>query len=203
MNQHQLALPVMETFYTVQGEGAFAGAPAYFIRLAGCDVGCVWCDVKESWDASKHPSIAVDQLAADVINAGAKICVVTGGEPLMHNLDALTQALRNGGVRTHIETSGTSPLSGEWDWITFSPKKFKAPLSEFYRASHELKVIINHKSDIEWAAEHAAQMPDQTMRYMQPEWERREAMQTLILDFIRKNTQWRISVQTHKYLGVD
>ena len=193
----------METFYTVQGEGAFAGAPAYFIRLAGCDVGCVWCDVKESWDASKHPSIAVDQLAADVINAGAKICVVTGGEPLMHNLDALTQALRNGGVRTHIETSGTSPLSGEWDWITFSPKKFKAPLSEFYRASHELKVIINHKSDIEWAAEHAAQMPDQTMRYMQPEWERREAMQTLILDFIRKNTQWRISVQTHKYLGVD
>jgi organic radical activating enzyme len=203
MNQHQLALPVMETFYTVQGEGAFAGAPAYFIRLAGCDVGCVWCDVKESWDASKHPSIAVDQLAADVINAGAKICVVTGGEPLMHNLDALTQALHNAGVRTHIETSGTSPLSGEWDWITFSPKKFKAPLSEFYRASHELKVIINHKSDIEWAAEHAAQMPDQTMRYMQPEWERREAMQTLILDFIRKNTQWRISVQTHKYLGVD
>lgn len=203
MNQHQLALPVMETFYTVQGEGAFAGAPAYFIRLAGCDVGCVWCDVKESWDASKHPSVAIDQLAADVINAGAKICVVTGGEPLMHNLDALTQALRNGGVRTHIETSGTSPLSGEWDWITFSPKKFKAPLSEFYQASHELKVIINHKSDIEWAAEHAAQMPDQTMRYMQPEWEKREAMQTLILDFIRKNTQWRISVQTHKYLGVD
>ncbi len=193
----------METFYTVQGEGAFAGAPAYFIRLAGCDVGCVWCDVKESWDASKHPSVAIDQLAADVINAGAKICVVTGGEPLMHNLDALTQALRNGGVRTHIETSGTSPLSGEWDWITFSPKKFKAPLSEFYQASHELKVIINHKSDIEWAAEHAAQMPDQTMRYMQPEWEKREAMQTLILDFIRKNTQWRISVQTHKYLGVD
>lgn len=193
----------METFYTVQGEGAFAGAPAYFIRLAGCDVGCVWCDVKESWDAEKHPQVAVDTLVQAVIDSGAKICVITGGEPLMHRLDDLTQGLQAAGIRTHLETSGTSPLSGHWDWITFSPKKFKAPLAEFYAQSHELKVIINHKSDIAWAAEHAAQMPSQTMRYMQPEWDKRDAMQTLILDYIRKNTEWRISVQTHKYLGVD
>jgi organic radical activating enzyme len=193
----------METFYTVQGEGAFAGAPAYFIRLAGCDVGCVWCDVKESWDAEKHPMVAGADLVQAVVESGAKICVITGGEPLMHQLDDLTRGLQAAGIRTHLETSGTSSLSGQWDWITFSPKKFKAPLSKFYQASHELKVIINHKSDLEWASDHAAQMPKQTMFYMQPEWEKREAMQLLILDYIRINTHWRISVQTHKYLGVD
>jgi organic radical activating enzyme len=203
MNDAAKGLPVMETFYTVQGEGAFAGAPAFFIRLAGCDVGCVWCDVKESWDAAKHPEQQVSALIAQVVSSGAKICVITGGEPLMHQLDELTDGLQSAGIRTHLETSGTWPLSGTWDWITFSPKKFKAPLPEFYAASHELKVVINHKSDIEWAANHAAQMPEQTMFYMQPEWEKREAMQLLILDYIRINTHWRISVQTHKYLGVD
>lgn len=193
----------METFYTVQGEGAYAGAPAYFIRLAGCDVGCVWCDVKESWEADRHPLQTVDSLVQAVAMSGARICVVTGGEPTLHNLDELTQALRTKGIRTHLETSGTQPLTGEWDWITFSPKKFKAPLNEYYGKSHELKVIINHVSDIQWSQEHANRMQAHTAFYMQPEWEKREIMQGHILDYIRRNTQWRISVQTHKYLGVD
>ncbi len=193
----------METFYTVQGEGAYAGAPAYFIRLAGCDVGCVWCDVKESWDADKHPLRTVESLMQAVIDAGAAICVVTGGEPTLHNLSELTSQLRAKGIRTHLETSGTQPLTGEWDWITFSPKKFKAPLNEYYDKSHELKVIINHVSDIPWAEEHAGKMSQRAAFYMQPEWEKREVMQAHILDYIRRNTRWRISVQTHKYLGVD
>jgi 7-carboxy-7-deazaguanine synthase len=196
-------LPVMETFYTVQGEGAYAGAPAYFIRLAGCDVGCVWCDVKESWDAAKHPLRSVTDLTEAVAQSGARICVITGGEPTLHDLTALTTALRAKGIRTHLETSGTQALTGEWDWITFSPKKFKAPLVEYYAKSHELKVIINHVSDIPWSQEHADKMPQHTAFYMQPEWEKREIMQAHILDYIRSHTQWRISVQTHKYLGVD
>jgi len=193
----------METFYTVQGEGSFAGAPAFFMRLAGCDVGCVWCDVKESWDAEKHPLIAIDTLTDLVLQSGAAICVITGGEPTLHNLSELTENLKSKGIRTHLETSGTQPLTGVWDWITFSPKKFKAPLDEYYAKSHELKVIINHASDIAWAQNHADRMSAQTSFYMQPEWEKREAMQLHILDYIRRNTQWRISVQTHKYLGVD
>ncbi len=198
-----IALPVMETFYTVQGEGAFAGAPAFFIRLAGCDVGCVWCDVKESWDAAKHPLRTTEDLIQEVSDAGATLCVITGGEPTLHNLSELTASLRSRGIRTHLETSGTQPLTGEWDWITFSPKKFKVPLAEYFEKSHELKVIVNHTSDVEWAQGHAEKMSAETILYLQPEWEKREAMQNLILDFIRKNTRWRISVQTHKYLGVD
>jgi len=196
-------LPVMETFYTVQGEGAYAGAPAFFIRLAGCDVGCVWCDVKESWDAEKHPLQSIESLTDAVSQSGTGICVITGGEPTLHNLSELTHTIRAKGIRTHLETSGTQPLTGEWDWITFSPKKFKAPLDEYYAKSHELKVIINHMSDIAWAQDHANKMSAQTSFYMQPEWEKREVMQEHILDYIRRNTQWRISVQTHKYLGVD
>ncbi len=196
-------LPVMETFYTVQGEGAYAGAPAYFIRLAGCDVGCVWCDVKESWDASKHPLIEVQQLAADVEASGSKICVITGGEPAMHNLQTLTSALKERGIRTHIETSGVYELTGEWDWVTFSPKKFKTPTNGIYPQASELKVVVFHKSDLIWAIEHGNKVGTSCMLYLQPEWEKREEMQPLILDFIRKNTNWRISVQTHKYLGVD
>ena len=203
MIQTGISLPVMETFYTVQGEGAFAGAPAYFIRLAGCDVGCVWCDVKESWDETLHPMQQVEDLVTAVVASGAPLCVITGGEPLMHNLEALTEGLRKYGIRTHLETSGTQPLTGAWDWITFSPKKFKAPLDEFFTASQELKVIVNHASDLDWASGHAEKMPTQTMFYLQPEWEKRDRMQALILDFIRINTRWRISVQTHKYLGVD
>jgi organic radical activating enzyme len=196
-------LPVMETFYTVQGEGAYAGAPAFFIRLAGCDVGCVWCDVKESWDAEKHPLQSIESLTDAVSQSGAGICVITGGEPTLHDLSELTKTIRAKGIRTHLETSGTQTLTGEWDWITFSPKKFKAPLVEYYTKSHELKVIVNHTSDIAWAQDHADKMHAQTSFYMQPEWEKRDVMQQHILDYIRRNTQWRISVQTHKYLGVD
>ena len=196
-------LPVMETFYTVQGEGAFAGAPAYFIRLGGCDVGCVWCDVKESWDAGKHPEIDKDKLVADVVASGAGICVVTGGEPAMYNLEYLTLGLKQNGIRTHVETSGAYELTGEWDWVTFSPKKFKAPVDSIYARASELKVVVFHKSDLQWAATHQERINSASVLYLQPEWEKREEMQPLILDFIRKNIQWRISVQTHKYLGVD
>jgi 7-carboxy-7-deazaguanine synthase len=202
MSQQQL-LPIMERFYTVQGEGSFAGAPAYFIRIAGCDVGCVWCDVKESWPADKHPLISVDDLVEDVKKSGAPICVITGGEPAMYNLEALTIGLKKYGIRTHVETSGAHELTGTWDWVTFSPKKFKAPVDSIYPLANELKVVVFHKSDIEWAQGHADRVNHQCSLYLQPEWEKREDMQTLILDYIRQHTQWRISVQTHKYLGVD
>ena len=196
-------LPVMERFYTVQGEGFYAGAPAYFIRLAGCDVGCVWCDVKESWDANLHPSLAITALIEDVVKSGAPICVVTGGEPAMHDLQELTQGLREKGIRTHIETSGAHELTGHWDWITFSPKKFKAPVESIYQQANELKVVVFHPSDVQWAEGLAQKVTADCMLYLQPEWDKREAMQNIILDFIRTQTQWRISVQTHKYLGVD
>jgi 7-carboxy-7-deazaguanine synthase len=196
-------LPVMERFYTVQGEGFYAGAPAYFIRLAGCDVGCVWCDVKESWDANLHPSLAITTLIEDVVKSGAPICVVTGGEPAMHDLQELTQGLREKGIRTHIETSGAHELTGHWDWVTFSPKKFKAPVESIYLQANELKVVVFHPSDVQWAEGHAQKVTADCMLYLQPEWDKREAMQNIILDFIRTQTQWRISVQTHKYLGVD
>jgi 7-carboxy-7-deazaguanine synthase len=196
-------LPVMERFYTVQGEGFYTGAPAYFIRLAGCDVGCVWCDVKESWDANLHPSLAITALIEDVVKSGAPICVVTGGEPAMHDLQELTQGLREKGIRTHIETSGAHELTGHWDWITFSPKKFKAPVESIYQQANELKVVVFHPSDVQWAEGHAQKVTADCMLYLQPEWDKREAMQNIILDFIRTQTQWRISVQTHKYLGVD
>jgi 7-carboxy-7-deazaguanine synthase len=202
MSQQQL-LPIMERFYTVQGEGAFAGAPAYFIRIAGCDVGCVWCDVKESWPADQHPLISVDDLVEDVKKSGAPICVVTGGEPAMYNLEALTIGLKKYGIRTHVETSGAHELTGTWDWVTFSPKKFKAPVDSIYPLANELKVVVFHPSDIAWAQGHADRINQPCSLYLQPEWEKREAIQTLILDFIRQHTQWRISVQTHKYLGVD
>lgn len=193
----------METFYTVQGEGFHAGTPAYFIRLGGCDVGCVWCDVKESWDASKHPQRSVESLVHDVKESGAPLVVVTGGEPAMYDLKALTSELKAIQVRTHIETSGTHELTGEWDWVTFSPKKFKAPVESIYAQTDELKVVVFHSSDIPWAAEHAEKVNEFASLFLQSEWDKKEQNTPLILDFIRKNTKWRISVQTHKYLGVD
>jgi 7-carboxy-7-deazaguanine synthase len=193
----------MEQFYTVQGEGSYTGAPAYFVRLAGCDVGCVWCDVKESWDADKHPLWPVDELIKNVKKSGASICVVTGGEPAMYDLEELTTGLQKANIRTHIETSGAYQLTGKWNWITLSPKKFKAPIDAIFKQAHELKIIVFNKSDIEWAEAHAANVKSTCALYLQPEWEKRDQMQPLILDFIRKNTKWRISVQTHKYLGVD
>ena len=196
-------LPVMETFYTVQGEGAYAGAPAYFIRLGGCDVGCVWCDVKESWDASKHPMRSAEELVEMVKTSGAGICVITGGEPAMYDLQILTTTLQACGIRTHVETSGAYELTGHWDWVTFSPKKFKGPVESIYAQADELKVVVFHPTDIEWATGHASKVRASCQLYLQPEWDKKERVQPMILDFIRKNTNWRISVQTHKYLGVD
>lgn len=195
--------PVMESFYSVQGEGAFAGAPAYFIRLGGCDVGCVWCDVKESWDASKHPVIGVDEIVAKASASGAPVVVVTGGEPAMYDLHNLASKIKSAGMRAHLETSGAYEITGEWDWITFSPKKFKAPVPSVYAKAHELKVIVFNKSDLDWAEKHAALVNRNSLLYLQPEWDKRELMQPLIFDYVRQNPTWRISVQTHKYLGVD
>src|SRR5678816_4107192 len=164
-------LPVMEHFYTLQGEGFHQGRAAYFIRLGGCDVGCVWCDVKESWDAGKHEMYSVKSLVDDVRKTPATIVVVTGGEPLMHNLDELTTELKAAGLKTHIETSGAYPLSGDWDWICLSPKKFKAPLPEILPLAHELKVVIFNRSDLDWAEKYAALVSPQCKLYLQPEWE--------------------------------
>ena len=195
-------LPVMEQFYTIQGEGAFSGAPAYFIRLGGCDVGCFWCDVKESWDAEAHPKHSIEELVENVATAGARIAVITGGEPAMHNLDALTAALQSRGIRTHIETSGTHPLTGTWDWITLSPKKFKPTRPEYYAHAHELKVIVYNKHDLSWGEGHRVQMPTEARCYFQPEWDERDSAIPMILNYIRENTAWSLSLQTHKYIGV-
>lgn len=195
-------LPVMESFYTIQGEGFHQGKAAYFIRLGGCDVGCVWCDVKESWDADKHPQRPVSELVAEAAAHPGRIAVITGGEPLMHDLAALTSALRAEGLRTHMETSGSSPLSGSWDWITLSPKKFKAPLAESCAAAHELKIVIYNKSDFAWAEQYAAKVGPSCKLYLQPEWSRAQEMTPLIIEYVKANPQWQISLQIHKYLNV-
>ncbi|MDZ4750532.1 MAG: 7-carboxy-7-deazaguanine synthase QueE [Flavobacteriales bacterium] len=197
------SLPIMETFYTIQGEGAFSGAPAFFIRTGGCDVGCVWCDVKESWDAKAHPQADIPDIAKNCAQSGTGICVITGGEPMMFDMSSLTALIRNNGIRTHLETSGAHPLSGEWDWITFSPKKFMRPREEFYQVANELKVIVFNSSDLQWAEEHASKVSTDCLLYLQPEWDKRDKMIPLILDYIRLNNRWRISLQTHKWLGVD
>jgi len=194
--------PVMEHFYTLQGEGLYSGQAAYFIRLAGCDVGCVWCDVKESWDADVHPSLSVGELKAAVLQHPAKIVVITGGEPAMHDLGPLTTALKAAGLRTHIETSGSSPLSGSLDFVTLSPKKFKAPLAECLSQANELKVVIFHKSDFEFAEQYSALVRPGCALLLQPEWSKRDLMVPLIVDYIGRHPQWRLSLQTHKYIGV-
>jgi 7-carboxy-7-deazaguanine synthase len=195
-------LPVMEAFYTLQGEGAHQGRAAYFIRLGGCDVGCVWCDVKDSWDVTKHPIITIDEIVAKAISYPGRLAVITGGEPLMHQLDALTNALHAAGFETNIETSGSSPLTGHWDWICLSPKKFKAPLDEVIVKAHELKVVVFNKHDFEWAEKYAALVNTGCKLYLQPEWDKAAEMTPLILDYIQANPQWRLSLQVHKYLNI-
>lgn len=197
-----LSLPVMEHFYTLQGEGYFQGRAAYFIRLGGCDVGCVWCDVKDSWDADKHPSIEIDFLIKEIKKTSAQIVVITGGEPLLHNLDALTSELKNAGLQTNIETSGSSPLSGKWDWICLSPKKFKEALPEVINVASELKIIVYNKSDFAWAEKYAALVPASCKLYLQPEWSKADQMTPLIVDYIKAHPQWELSLQLHKYINV-
>lgn len=195
-------LPVMEHFYTIQGEGYHQGSAAYFIRLGGCDVGCVWCDVKDSWDANKHPLYNTNDLVAEVKKTPAKIVVITGGEPLMHNLKELTHQLQANGLKTHIETSGSHPISGSWDWICLSPKKFKAPLPEIIPLAHELKIIVYHKSDFDWAEKYAALVSPQCKLFLQPEWEKAGEMSPLIIEYIKAHPQWELSLQVHKYINV-
>lgn len=195
-------LPVMEHFYTIQGEGFHQGRAAYFIRLGGCDVGCTWCDVKESWDASIHPQLTVAELVAQAKSTPAEIVVITGGEPLMHSLDELTTALKSAGLRTHIETSGTHPLSGQWDWICFSPKKFKVPLPEILPKAQELKIVVYHRSDFSWAEGFAAGVSPSCKLYLQPEWSRASEMLPGIIDYVKAHPRWEISVQIHKYIQV-
>ncbi|HXB09713.1 MAG TPA: 7-carboxy-7-deazaguanine synthase QueE [Puia sp.] len=202
MNNIITGLPVMESFYTLQGEGFHQGRAAYFIRLGGCDVGCVWCDVKESWDAGNHARISVEDLVAAADRYPGRLVVVTGGEPLMHDCTALTRALHAAGFATHIETSGAWPLSGEWDWICLSPKKFKAPLPPIVPLANELKVVIYNKSDFSWAEQWAARTSPGCRLFLQPEWSRSAEMTPLIIDYIKADPRWEFSLQLHKYIHV-
>ncbi len=196
------SLPVMEHFYTLQGEGFHQGKAAYFIRLGGCDVGCVWCDVKDSWDAARHPVYTIEQLVLEVKKTPAELVVITGGEPLMHNLDELTAALQTSGFQTNIETSGAHPLSGHWNWVCLSPKKFKAPLPEILPAANELKVVIFNQSDFAWAEKYAGMVNADCKLYLQPEWDKAAQMTPLIIEFIKAHPKWELSLQIHKYINV-
>lgn len=195
-------LPLMEDFYTIQGEGFYQGHAAYFIRLGGCDVGCVWCDVKESWDASAHPLIHVDEMTSRAKRSGTELVVITGGEPVMYDLSELTASLRNAGLKTNIETSGVYPLTGTWDWVCFSPKKFKTPDPSIYSKANELKVIIYNRSDFSWAEEHGAKVNEDCHLFLQPEWSKEKEMLPLIIDYVKVNPKWTVSLQIHKYMNI-
>jgi len=197
-----IELPLMETFYSIQGEGYHQGKAAYFIRLAGCDVGCPWCDVKESWAADPYPKIQSNELAEKAAGYQSRIAIVTGGEPLMYDLTELTFYLSERGVNTHLETSGAYPLTGNWNWICFSPKKFKTPLPEFFNMADELKIIIVNNSDFEWAQRFADKVRPDCKKYLQPEWSRSNKVVPEIVDFVKQNPEWEISLQIHKYLNV-
>lgn len=195
-------LPIMEAFYTVQGEGFHQGRAAYFIRLGGCNVGCHWCDVKESWDADAHPKRSVADIVAEAAKYPARLAVVTGGEPLMHQLDTLTTELQQAGFETNIETSGVYELTGTWDWVCFSPKKFKAPQPDIYEQANEIKVVIYNKSDFDFAEMHAQRVSPECRLYLQPEWGRSSEMLPLLIDYVKDNPKWRISLQVHKYMNI-
>ena len=192
----------MELFYSLQGEGYHQGKAAFFIRLAGCDVGCVWCDVKDSWDASKHPVLLVEEIVAAAAAHPSRIAIVTGGEPLLHQLDPLTTALKAAGFQTHIETSGSSPMSGSWDWVCLSPKKFKAALPEAIKAANELKVVVFNNSDFAFANSFVNDVDSDCKKYLQPEWDKSDAMTPLVIEYIKSNPSWELSAQLHKYIQV-
>ncbi|CAM2935129.1 Organic radical activating enzyme [Flavobacterium succinicans] len=194
-------LPLMEEFYTIQGEGFHTGTAAYFIRIGGCDVGCHWCDVKESWNAELHPPTFVDAIVSNAVKY-ADTVVVTGGEPLMWDMNILTSKLKSFDMKVHIETSGAYPLSGLWDWICLSPKKNKLPDPSVYEVANELKVIIHNRHDFIFAEEQAAKVNDNTILFLQPEWSKKEEMTPLIVDYVMNNPKWRVSLQTHKYLNI-
>jgi organic radical activating enzyme len=202
MVSEEVKLPVMESFYTLQGEGYHAGKAAYFIRLGGCDVGCVWCDVKESWDASLHPRFSIEEIVNEATKYTGRMAVITGGEPLMYNLDGLTQALKQRGFQTNIETSGVYAMSGVWDWVCFSPKKFKKPHESIYNLAHELKVIVYNKSDFAFAEKYASLVNNTCMLLLQPEWGKQNQMLPLIIDYVKENPKWKVSLQTHKFMDI-
>ncbi len=195
-------LPVMEAFYTLQGEGFHQGKAAYFIRLGGCNVGCVWCDVKESWDGSVHPKLDVEQIVEEASKHPGRLAVITGGEPLLHKLDDLTRELHEAGFETNIETSGSAPLSGDWDWVCLSPKKFKAPLPEILPIANELKVVIFNKHDFAWAEKYSNFVSPTCKLYLQPEWEKASVVTPLIIEYIKAHPKWELSLQIHKYINV-
>ena len=194
-------LPLMEEFYTIQGEGFHTGTAAYFIRIGGCDVGCHWCDVKESWNAELHPPTGIDLIVANASKYSETV-VVTGGEPLMWDMNLLTQKLKENNRKVHIETSGAYPLTGIWDWICLSPKKNKLPTETVYENAHELKVIIYNKHDFVFAEEQAEKVNSNAILFLQPEWSKNDEMTPLIVDYVMKNPKWRVSLQTHKYLNI-
>ncbi|MDI9311791.1 MAG: 7-carboxy-7-deazaguanine synthase QueE [Limnohabitans sp.] len=194
-------LPLMEEFYTIQGEGAYTGTAAYFVRIGGCDVGCHWCDVKESWNAELHPPTEIEKIVSNA-KKYAETVVVTGGEPLSWNMNPLTQQLKKSNLRVHIETSGAYAVSGDWDWFCLSPKKTKLPVDEAYDLANELKVIIHNKHDFIFAEEQAAKTNSKALLFLQPEWSKKEEITPLIVDYVMNNPKWRVSLQTHKYLNI-
>ena len=197
-----LQLPVMEAFYTIQGEGRFTGHPAYFIRLGGCEVGCVWCDVKESWEAAKWPVLSIEKIVEEALAYPGRLAVITGGEPLMYNLNPLTQLLKEKGFATNIETSGAHPFSGNFDWVCFSPKKFKKPHPSIYQIADELKVVIYNKSDFAFAEAHAQLVNPVCELRLQPEWSKAQKMTPEIIDYVKSRPNWKISLQTHKFMDI-
>ena len=196
-----IMLPLMEEFYTIQGEGAYTGTAAYFVRIGGCDVGCHWCDVKESWNAELHPPTAIETIVANA-KEYAQTVVVTGGEPLTWDMNPLTHAFKASGLRVHIETSGAYPVTGSWDWFCLSPKKTKLPVNDAYTIANELKVIIYNKHDFHFAEEQASKVGADCLLYLQPEWSKRDEMIPLIVNYVMQHPKWRVSLQTHKYLNI-
>ncbi len=195
-------LPLVEQFYTIQGEGYHTGKAAYFIRIGGCDVGCSWCDTKFSWDPSLHPVVPAEEILQPILECPAAAVVVTGGEPLMVNLDYLTRLVKQHGIETFLETSGAYPLSGEWDWICLSPKKNAPVVEELYERAHELKVIIAEEEDLEWAVENGDRVGVNCKLFLQPEWSKRETILPVIIEFVKQNPRWMISLQSHKYMHI-
>jgi 7-carboxy-7-deazaguanine synthase len=195
-------LPVMEHFYTLQGEGFHSGRAAYFIRIQGCDVGCVWCDVKESWEINDKDLFSIDQLVKLVVDSGTDFCVITGGEPCMHDLTELTESLKLKNIELAIETSGCYALKGDIDWYCFSPKKFKEPISEAYELADELKIVVSHPSDFDWAESHSKKVSSSCKLYLQPEWSKQERFLPIIIEYVKENPKWKISLQTHKTMNI-
>ena len=195
-------LPIMEHFFTIQGEGTYSGRAAYFVRLAGCDIGCVWCDVKESWDSELHPILGIDYLVSEIEKTTVDFVVITGGEPALYDLTFLIKKLKILKIDVAIETSGCYELKGIVDWYCFSPKKFKAPCEEAYQLANELKIVINHPSDLAWAEKHAEKVKPSCKLYLQPEWSKSDSLLPLIIEFVKSNNKWRISLQTHKFMHI-